>query len=122
MKYLVIVAALMLPTPAMAEHLDVMDVKLKEGCSISSYLTIVKDVNNWAKAYGYQARIAIPTHGDNLETMMWIGTSANAQTYGKVWDLWKDSLRDPNSAPSKLQARLLGCHNGNLGRRIYDVP
>ena len=42
-----ILAALMvlMPITSIADHLDVIEFKLKDSCSFSSYLAIVKDFN-----------------------------------------------------------------------------
>lgn len=61
MKRLLLGAALLLPTPALAESLDVIQVKLKSTCSLPTYLGIVADFNtSWGKAHGYNTRIAVP--------------------------------------------------------------
>jgi hypothetical protein len=52
--------------------------------------------------------------------MFWLGTSANAASFGKTWDVWRDALDDPESEPAKLWARFLDCEE-NLGRRGYDI-
>lgn len=120
MKKLLVAAALLLPLPALAEHMDVIEFKLLEGCSFSKYMEIVADFNAWGETVGYQAQVAVPLQSNNLVSMYWLGTSADAATFGKAWDTWRDAQSNPDSAPAKLQARFAECTD-NLGRRGYDV-
>lgn len=121
MKRLLLAAALLLPTPAFADSLDVIQVKLKSTCNLTTYMGIVADFNtSWGKAHGYNARIAVPLHSSDLTIISWLGTTANAETFGKAWDSWRDSLRDANSTAAKLQARFSDCSD-NVTRRSYDV-
>jgi hypothetical protein len=62
----------------------------------------------------------MPLQSDKLTSMYWLGTSADAATFGKAWDTWRDSLNDPESKPSMLWGRFQECSE-NLGRRGYDV-
>lgn len=121
MKYLIIAAALLLPTPALAEGMDVIQVKLKPGCDVTTYMAIMTDFNKtWGKAHGYSAQLAIPVHHTDLTTLIWIGTTANAETFGKAWDAWRDAQSDTNSVAAKIQARFTACSE-NTSRRSYDV-
>ncbi|WP_219895185.1 hypothetical protein [Aquisediminimonas profunda] len=121
MKRLLLGAALLLPTPALAESLDVIQVKLKSTCSLPTYLGIVADFNtSWGKAHGYNTRIAVPLHSNDLTIISWLGTTANAEVFGKAWDAWRDAQRDANSTAAKLQARFNDCGD-NVMRRSYDV-
>lgn len=53
MKKLLLIAALMLPGPAMANTLDVITSKLKDGCTFGTYLGITREFNeSWGKANG----------------------------------------------------------------------
>ena len=60
MKRLLAAMLLFLPAVSMADHLDVIEFKLKDGCSFSKYLGIVKDFNEWGKGHGYKAEILMP--------------------------------------------------------------
>ena len=120
MKRLLVSAMLLLPLPALGDHMDVIEFKLVEGCSFSKYMEIVSDFNEWGANYGYKAEIAVPLQSGNLTNMFWLGTSANAASFGKTWDVWRDALDDPESEPAKLRARFLDCEE-NLGRRGYDI-
>lgn len=115
-----IAVALLLPLPAVAEHMDVIEFQMKEGCSFGEYMEIVADFNKWGKSYGYQTKIAVPLQSSNLVSMYWLGTSANAAAFGKAWDAWRDGQSDPDSVPAKLQARFSNCED-NVGRRGYDI-
>lgn len=121
MKYLIIAAALLMPTPALAESLDVIQIKLKSTCTLPTYLGIVTEFNTtWGKAHGYTARIAVPLHSNDLTIIAWMGSTTNAESFGKAWDAWRDAQRDPNSTAAKLQARFNDCGE-NVTRRSYDV-
>jgi hypothetical protein len=121
MKKLLLSVLLCLPITAFAEYLDVIEVQLKDGCSFAEYMEITNDFNEtWGKANGYTSRIAMPLQNDNLVSMYWLGTTENAQAYGKAWDTWRDAMSDPESTPSKLWARFQAC-SVNLSRSGYDI-
>ena len=114
-------AILLLPLPTLADHLDVIQLQLKEDCSVTQYVAIMKDFNDdWAKKYGYSAELAVPLQSDDLATVVWVGRSANAGAFGQAWDVWRDALADPESLPSKLQARFDACAV-DKARRSYDI-
>ncbi|MFZ2508988.1 MAG: hypothetical protein WAW79_11025 [Steroidobacteraceae bacterium] len=52
--------------------------------------------------------------------MTWLGRSANAATFGKAWDAWRDALSNPDSVPAKLWVRFLKC-GVNLNRSGFDT-
>ena len=120
MKKIIIAAILLLPLQVSAEHMDVIQFKLKDGCSFEQYMAIVAEFNEWGKAYGYQTKIAYPLQNDDLVHMYWLGTSANAAAFGKAWDAWRDAQADADSVPAKLQARFGDCEI-NVSRTGYDV-
>lgn len=120
MRKFLVAAVLLLPFQAFAEHMDVIEFKLKDECSVSKYMEIVADFNKWGKTVGYQAKIAVPLQSNNLESTYWLGTSADAAAFGKAWDTWRDAQGNPDSVPAKLQARFAECSE-NIGRRSYDV-
>ena len=120
MKRLLISAILLLPLSAIGEHMDVIEFELKEACSFSQYMDIVSDFNKWAANYGYHAEVAVPLHSDNMTSLFWLGTSANAATFGKTSDTWRDLRGDPDSEPAKLTARIAECSK-NLSRRGYKT-
>lgn len=103
------------------EHLDVIKVKIKPECSVAEYVAITEDFNeSWGKAHGYHAWVAVPIQSEDLYTVWWMGTSANAATYGAAWDTWRDAQSDPESVEAKLWARFLACSD-NAGRWGYDL-
>lgn len=120
MKKFLVSAMLLLPLPAIADHMDVIEFELVEGCSLSKYMEIVGDFNEWGKKYGYNAEVAVPLQSNNLINMFWLSSSANAASFGKTWDAWRDAQDDPSSTPAKLQARFSECSE-ELGRRGYDI-
>ena len=110
MKKFIILAALMLPSVAYADSLDVISSRLKEGCSAAKYIALAKEFNEtWGKANGYTARVVVPVQSSDTSLIGWVGTTANAQAFGKAWDTWLAALSDPSSVPAKLQARFDAC-------------
>jgi hypothetical protein len=122
MKRLLLVGLLLgLPVAAGADHLDVIEFKLKEGCSFDQYMAIVKDFNSqWGSQNGYTAEVLMPIQSHNLESMYWVGRTKDAAAFGKAWDAWRTQLGDPNSVAAKIWARFGACEV-NLSRRGYDV-
>lgn len=120
MKRILLAITLLIPFSASADHLDVIQFKMRDGCSFEKYMAIVSDFNDWGKAYGYSAEIAIPLQNDNLVSYYWLGTSKNAAAFGKAWDAWRDGLGDPDSGPAKLNARFAECSE-NQSRTSYDL-
>ncbi len=121
MKKLLCALLLMLPIGAFADHIDVIEVQLNEGCSLSTYLAIKDDFNEqWAKKYGYNAEVLVPIQSNNLISLFWVGRTDNAAAFGNAWDQWRNDLTDPESVASKLWARFLDCST-NVGRRGYDA-
>lgn len=121
MKKLFCLAMLCLPFSAFADYLDVIEVKLNEGCSFSQYLAIKNDFNSqWGSKNGYRAEVLMPIQSHNLVSFYWVGRAANAAAFGKAWDQWRDELSDPDSVAAKLWARFEAC-SMNMSRRGYDV-
>ena len=123
MKILLAMTLIMLPLTATATgHMDVISFKLQEHCSLSEYLAIKNDFNEqWAKDYSYKAEVAVPLQSDDLTTYYWVGRSANAETFGKAWDAWRDQLEDPDSLAAQLEARFTACSEQLEVREGYDV-
>jgi hypothetical protein len=113
-------ALLALPLSANAYHLDVIEMEILEDCSFGELMQIVGDFNRWGQDHGYNARVARPIQGTQLDKVWWMGTSENAATYGAAWDSWRDALADAESVPAKLSARLGECVESNR-RSGYDV-
>jgi hypothetical protein len=112
---------LAVPMVASADHLDVIEVELKEGCSLDKYMEIANDFNTqWGSQNGYKAEVLTPIQSHDLTSVFWVGRTKNAAAYGKAWDTWRDGLADPSSVPAKLWGRFQECST-NLGRRGYDV-
>ena len=122
MKKLVLlaIAAAGFAAPAQAEYWDVIAFKLNEGCSFQTHQQITADFNRWGAAYGYEAKILMPLYSDDLETMYWVGSSANAAEFGTAWDAWRNAQADSDSEPAKLWARFVECST-NVRRAGYDV-
>ncbi len=118
MKKILCVILLILPMGAFADHIDVIEMQLNEGCSLSTLLAIKDDLNEWAKEYGYQAEVLSPIQSNNLTSLYWVGRSASAAAFGEAYDQWTTDLMDPDTVPSKLVTRFQEC-TVNLGRRSY---
>lgn len=107
-------------TPVQAEHWDIIGSKLKDGCTMGTYMAIVKDFNEWGKSHGYKATILTPIQDRDLETFWWIGKTKDAAAFGAAWDAWRNALSDPNSTEAKLQARFDKCST-DTSRSGYDA-
>ena len=112
---------LALPVAAAADHLDVIEFKINDGCTFNKFVEIAHDFNTqFGSQNGYHAEVLMPIQSQNLVSMYWVGRSKDAAAFGKAWDNWRNGLADPNSVSSKLWARFLACST-NLSRRGYDV-
>jgi hypothetical protein len=120
MKRILALALLVLPVTSMADYLDVIKVKLNDGCSFASYIEILKDFNQWGKANGYQAEVLMPVQQADLTYIFWVGRSANAASFGKAWDTWRDAQANAESVPAKLGARFGACST-NVSRSGFDT-
>jgi len=121
MKKIFFVMLLISPIGALADHIDVIEVQLNEGCSMSTYVAIKDDFNSqWGSKNGYHSEVFMPIQSTDLVSVYWVGRSANAAAFGNAWDVWRNDLADPNSVVSKLWARFLDCST-NVSRQGYDV-
>ncbi len=108
------------PMIASADYMDVIEFKLKDGCSMAKYMEIVKDFNVVAAENGYKAEILSPLQHNNLESRVWVGRTKNAESFGKAWDVYRSALADPNSSRGKLGARFAACST-LVARRSYET-
>jgi hypothetical protein len=121
MRKLLLTAAVLLPFSALGDHLDVIQFKLNEGCTLATYRAIVKDFNDqWGAKHAYHGEIAVPVQSPDLESYYWIGRSADATSFGKAWDAWRNESSYAGSVAGKLVARFAECST-NIGRRGYDT-
>lgn len=121
MKKLLVLAFLLLPATAGAEHLDVIQVKLDAKCSVDEYVQIAHEFNDtWGKDHGYRTEIAVPLQNDDLISVWWLGRSANAAAFGAAWDAWRDALPDRKSVAARLQKRFDKC-SSNESRSSFDL-
>ena len=121
MRVLLAVLFLGLPMAEAADHLDVIEFKINDGCTFNKFMEITHDFNTqFGTQNGYHAEVLMPIQSENLVSMYWIGRSKDAAAFGKAWDAWRNGQADPNSVPAKLWARFLACST-NLSRRGYDV-
>lgn len=116
MRKLLIAALLLFPSAAFAGHEVTTEINLKDGCSLEKYMAITKDFNEWGKTVGYTAEVVMPIKMGKITSMLWRGTSADAATFAKAWEAWREALADPDSTPSGLLARFDECEE-NFGRR-----
>ena len=121
MKLLLALALLALPMAAQADHLDVIQMTLKDGCTPAQLTMLVGEFNEtWGNEHAYHAEIAVPLQSQDLNSVFWLGHSANATAFGAAWDAWRDAQADSNSTAAKLQARFDKCRT-NDARRSYDL-
>lgn len=96
------IALLSLPFGTSADHMDVIQMKICENCSVAEYVAIMEDCNEqWGADYGYSAELAVPLQSDDLVSVFWVGRSANAEAFGKAWDAWRDAQADATSTAAK---------------------
>jgi hypothetical protein len=121
MKRILAIILFLAPIIAWADHVDVIEFKLNDGCSLDKYMAIANDFNNqWGAKNGYRAEVLVPIQSNNLVSMYWVGRSKDAAAFGKAWDTWRNELKDANSVAGKLVARFAACTT-NLSRRGYDT-
>jgi hypothetical protein len=121
MRKVLSVILLVLPTGVFADHIDVMELQLSEGCSLSTFVALKDDINEqWGEKNGYQAEVLSPIQSDNLTSVYWLGRSANAAAFGTAYDEWATELTDPDSGVSKLLARFQECAD-ILDRSSYEA-
>jgi hypothetical protein len=121
MKHLILAALMTLPITALADHIDVIQFELQDGCSVSDYVAIKNDFNEqFGSQNGYRSEVLVAIQSHDLTSLYWVGRSESAEAFGKAWDQWRNDLSDPESAASKLWARFRACAT-NVGRRGYDV-
>ncbi len=121
MKKIMLTVLLAMPLGASADHLDVFDFKLKEGCDLAKVVQLKNDFNaQWGASHGYQAEVAVPIQSSDLESFRWLGRSKDAAAFGKAWDTWRAEVADPTSVAGKLAARFGDCTN-NSARRGFDL-
>ena len=113
-----LVAALACPLIASADYVDVIEFKLKEGCTMAKYMEIAKDFNTLYGPQGYTAEIMSQTYGANLDSQIWVGRSKDGTAFGKLYDKWLAGVANANSPEGKLGARFGACST-NIARRSY---
>lgn len=119
MKKAICIVLLILPFGVFADHIDVIEGQLKDGCSTTKYMAIVKDFNEqWASKHDYRAEVLFPVYSNNLKSIYWLGRSANNAAFGAAFDQWNKDLMDKDSLATKLATRFAECSD-NLGRRSY---
>jgi hypothetical protein len=120
-RLLLMMAVLLVPISANADYLDVIQGKLREKCTMQTYVTIKNDFDEqWGRSHGYHAEIASALQSNDLDTIFWLGRTASAEAFGRVWDAWRTELSDPKSVASKPNERFEKCVD-NTARRGYDL-
>ena len=121
MKKIMFAALMLLPFSVLADHMDVIQLEIKDGCTVAEYVAITKDFNEqWGKKYAYHAEILTPIQSHDPTSVYWIGRTSGAESFGKAWDTWQDEMTDANSVAAKLQTRFDDC-SVELSRRGYDI-
>ena len=118
---LLAIAILLAPICASADHLDVIQTKMKDGCTLETYVAIKNDFNTqWGNSHGYVAEVASPVMSNDLASVYWIGRTASAEAFGKAWDTWRTELSNPKSVAARLNERFQKCSTEE-SRRGYDI-
>ncbi len=110
---------LVLSVSARAEYKDVIGFTMTGDCNFAEYMKVVADFNKWAKPRGYQAQIFVPHDSDNLETYYWVGTSADAATFGAAHDEWLKGIMEGDSEPAALAKRFGKCAENDSRQSFY---
>ena len=122
MRRVLALALLVLPLTAHAAgHMDVIQVSLDEDCSLGEYVAIKDDFNaSWGQQNGYLAEVVVPLQSDDLQSVFWVGRTANAAAFGKAWDTWRTETADSKTTAGKLQERFDECST-NTSRNGFDI-
>ena len=121
MRKILLMGLMFMPFAAFADHLDVIQLELKEGCSLADYRAIADDFNEqWGKKNAYRAEIAAPIQSHDMKSYYWLGRSADTASFGKAYDTWQKESADPDSVAGKLSARFAECSVA-VGRRGYTL-
>lgn len=121
MKTLLVAALALLPLAVSADHLDVIQFELKDGCTIEEYLAIKDDFNaQWGQEYSYRAEVLVPVQSHDLKSFYWVGRSPDAASFGAAWDAWTSQSADSSSVAAKLVARFSRCSD-ETSRRSYQI-
>ncbi len=113
------VTLLVLAASARAEYKDVIGFTMTDDCSFAEYMKVVADFNKWAKPKGYQAQIFVPHDSDDLETYYWVGTSADAATFGAAHDDWLNGILEGGTEPAALAKRFGKCAENESRQSFY---
>ena len=113
-----LLAMLACPLIASADYIDVIEFKLKENCTMTKYMDIVKDFNALYEPKGYKAEIMSPFYSSNLESFIWVGRTKDIETFGKGSNAYGNAAADANTAEGKLSARFRDCTT-SIARRSY---
>ena len=113
-----LLAMLACPLIASADYVDVIEFKLKEGCTMAKYMDIVKDFNTLVEPKGYKAEIMSPFYNSNLESLIWVGRTKDIESFGKGSNAYGNAAADANTAEGKLAARFRDCST-NIARRSW---
>ena len=106
MKKLLCALLLALPIGAFADHIDVIEVQLNEGCSVSEYVAIKDDFNaHWGAKNGYQSEVLVAIQSNNLTSLFWVGRTENAAAFGNAWDQWRNDLPHVLHRPIEMAAK-----------------
>ena len=110
MKKIVALLLMALPTVAAADYVDVLSAKLKDGCSVATFVQIVKDFNaTWAKEGVYKAEVLVPMLSQDVQTLYWVGRIKDAEAFGKGLERWRRESMDPSTDAGTLNGRMEQC-------------
>lgn len=107
-------------SPALADNYDFIAFKMKPGCSVESYMTIVSEFNTYVAPWGYQSTILMPRYSSSWDTWYWMGRTKDAATTSAAISRWNAALKDSSSTESRLMARFNACTE-QISRSSYDA-
>jgi hypothetical protein len=104
-------ALLLTPAAADADYLDVITNKLKEGCSLDKYLTVVEEFRGVMKSQGYKYTVEIAPAfiGSDMGVVYWVGREPSFSTFGQETDRWEAAIVKPETPEAKVNTKLQAC-------------
>ena len=104
------VAILSLPVYATADMLDILTLKLKDGCSLGQLNKLVDDFNAYGKDKGGgQYEVLVPLHSDNQGVVFVVGRFPSVEAFGKENDQFRTEQMTDGSDANKLYKRAMEC-------------
>ena len=104
------IALLSSPLMAGADMVDVLTVKLNDGCGVEQLIQLGDDFNAYRKEHGsVQYEILTPLYSANQGVFIIVGRFPSQEAFGKAQDAFRAEQMQAGSAASKLIKRAIEC-------------